>query len=161
MQEDLRECHKQTTVQDKQFNLFSHIFRIILDHHAPLKTLRIRGNQAKFMTKELRKSIMNRQRFKNRNLKWPSRENFLAYEKAKKLCNSLNKKVKKKMLRKMESWVVKRFGVQANFSFNQKASFIMITYQLNDNHIIDDESELVKTFNSYYIKIVTFKHINL
>ena len=69
--------------------------------------------------------------------------------------------MKKKRLRKKESWVVKRFGVQANLSFHQKASFIMITFQLNDNHIIDDESELVKTFNLYYIKIVTFKHINL
>ena len=47
------------------------------------------------MTKELSKSIMNRMRFKNKYLKWPSRENFLAYEKAKNLCNFLNKKAKK------------------------------------------------------------------
>ena len=50
--------------QDKQYDLFSDIFRTILDHHATLKTERIRGNQAKFMTKELRKFIMNRSRFK-------------------------------------------------------------------------------------------------
>ena len=50
--------------QDKQYDLFSDIFRTILDLHAPLKTKRIRGNQAKFMTKELSKSIMNRSRFK-------------------------------------------------------------------------------------------------
>ena len=37
--------------QDKQYDLFSDIFRTILDHHAPLKTKIIRGNQAKFMTK--------------------------------------------------------------------------------------------------------------
>ena len=55
--------------QDKQYDLFSDIFRAILDHHAPLKAKRIRGNQAKFMTKELSKSIMNRSRFKNRYLK--------------------------------------------------------------------------------------------
>ena len=36
---------------DKQYDLFSDIFRTILDHHAPLKTKIIRGNQAKFMTK--------------------------------------------------------------------------------------------------------------
>ena len=80
---------------DKQYDLFSDIFRTILDHHAPLKTKIIRGNQAKFMTKELSKSIMNRSRFKSRHLKLPSRENFLAYKKAKNLCNSLNKKAKK------------------------------------------------------------------
>ena len=80
---------------DKQYDLFSDIFRTILDDHAPLKTKVIRGNQAKFMTKELSKSIMNRSRFKNRYLKWPSHENFLAYKKVKNLCNSLNKKAKK------------------------------------------------------------------
>ena len=30
--------------QDKQYDLFSNIFRTVLDHHAPLKTKRIRGN---------------------------------------------------------------------------------------------------------------------
>ena len=55
--------------QDKQYDLFSDIFRTILDHHTPLKTKRIRGNQAKFMTIELSKSIINRPRFKNRYLK--------------------------------------------------------------------------------------------
>ena len=47
------------------------------------------------MTKELSKSIKNRSRYKNRHLKWPSRENFLAYKKAKNLCNPLNEKAKK------------------------------------------------------------------
>ena len=36
-----------------------------------------------------------RSRFKNRYLKWPSRENFLVCKKAKNLSNSLNKKGKK------------------------------------------------------------------
>ena len=53
--------------QDKQYDLFADIFRTVLDHHAPLKTKRI--NQAKSMTKELSKSIMNRSRYKNRYLK--------------------------------------------------------------------------------------------
>ena len=43
---------------------------------------KLRGNQAKFMTKELRKAIMDRSRLKNKYLKRPSRENFLAYKKA-------------------------------------------------------------------------------
>ena len=43
---------------------------------------KLRGHQAKFMTKELIKAIMDRSRFKNKYLKW--RENFLAYKNAKK-----------------------------------------------------------------------------
>ena len=86
--------------QNKQCDLSSVIFRTILDHCAPLKTKIIRCNQAKFMTKELSKSIMNRLRFKNRYLKWPSHENFLACKKAKNLCISLNKKAKKTYFKK-------------------------------------------------------------
>ena len=45
------------------------------------------------MTKKLNKAIMNKSRLKNKYLKkWPSRENFEAYKKVKKKCNSLNKK---------------------------------------------------------------------
>ena len=73
---------------DKQNNLFSDIFRTIFDHQDPLKT-KIRGNQAKLMAKEPNKSIMDRTRFKNRYLKRPFCENFLAYKKATNLCNFL------------------------------------------------------------------------
>ena len=45
---------------------------------------KLRGNQATFMTKELRKAIKDQSRLKNKYLKWPSRENFLAYKKIKK-----------------------------------------------------------------------------
>ena len=74
--------------------MFSDIFRTTLYHHAILKTERIRGNKAKFMMKELSKSIMKRSMYKNRYLKWLSHENFLAYKKVKNLRNSLNTKAK-------------------------------------------------------------------
>ena len=112
--------------------MFSDIFRTILDHHVPLKTKTI-GNQATFMTKDLSKSIMNRSSFKNRFLKWPSCENFLADKKAKNLCNSFNKKAKKTYFEKAtetESWLGKCFGVQSNLSFHQKALFVIMTQQL-------------------------------
>ena len=53
------------------------------------------------MTKELRKAIMDRSRLKNKYLKWPSRENFLAYKKVKNICNSLNNKLKKDLFKKI------------------------------------------------------------
>ena len=39
--------------QDKRYDLFSDIFRTILNHHASLKTKIIRANKATVMTKEL------------------------------------------------------------------------------------------------------------
>ena len=50
---------------EKPYDIFTSIFRRILDKHAPLKVKKLRGNQANFMTKELRKAIINRSRPKN------------------------------------------------------------------------------------------------
>ena len=44
--------------------MFTSIFRKVLDKQAPLKMKKLRGNQAKVMTKELRKAIMDQSRFK-------------------------------------------------------------------------------------------------
>ena len=61
---------------EQQYDIFTLIFRKILDKHVPLKMKKLRGNQAKFMTKELSKAIMDRSRFRNKYLKLPSSENF-------------------------------------------------------------------------------------
>ena len=80
------------------------------------------------MTKELRKAIMDPSRLKNKYLKWPSRENFLAYKKVKNICNSLNNKLKKDLFKKI------------------------ILIDINGN-IVEDEQKLTKEFNSYYTNI--------
>ena len=38
---------------------------------------------------------MNKSRLRNKYLKWPSREHFLAFKKVRNKCNSLNEKAKK------------------------------------------------------------------
>ena len=139
--------------RDKQSDIFSDIFKTFLDHHAPFKTKVVRGNQAKFMMEELRKSIMNRSSFKNRYLKWPSRKNFLAYSKEKNLCNSLNKKAKNTYFeRAKENGIMgstlKPFLSSKGFIHNND-----ITVEI-DNKIIEGKSELAKTFNLHCIHIV-------
>ena len=91
-------------------------------------------------------------------MKWPSRENFLAYQKVKNLCNSFNKKTKNTYFEKatedgiMSSknvWsIVKLFLSSKGFIHNNNISIEI------DNKITGDESELAKTFNSHYINIV-------
>ena len=77
-----RELIKSNSYNDElQYDIFTSIFRKVLHKHAPLKMKKLRGHQAKFMTKELRKAIIDRSRFKNKYLKW--RENVLAYKNAK------------------------------------------------------------------------------
>ena len=70
---------------------FTNVFTYVLDKHQPLETKTIRGNHAPFMTKNLRKAIMNRSRLRSKYLKRRSRENFLEHKKEKTICNSLNK----------------------------------------------------------------------
>ena len=48
------------------------------------------------MTKDLSEAIMMKSKAKNQYLKWPSRENFLAFNKAKNKSISINEKVKKR-----------------------------------------------------------------
>ena len=86
------EMHKYNT---DMYSTFSDVFRSVLDKQAPLKRKIIIGNQGPFMTKQLSKAIMNRSKLRIRYFKWPSRENFLDYKKAKNTCNNLIKFAKK------------------------------------------------------------------
>ena len=52
------------------------------------------------MTRELSKAIMTKSKVKKSYVKWPSRENFVAYKKAKNKCNSLTRKPKRKFSKK-------------------------------------------------------------
>ena len=68
---------------DKPYDDFYNLFKTITDKHAPIKQKRVRGNNAPFMTKELREAIMDRSRLRNKYLKYPSRENFVNTKKMK------------------------------------------------------------------------------
>ena len=77
------------------YSKLTEIISEVLEKHAPTKSKIIRGNQAPFMNKKLSKSVMDKSRIKNKYLKWPSRENLLAYKRIKNKCNNLIKKSKK------------------------------------------------------------------
>ena len=79
---------------DPYLNL-TEIFSSILNKHAPIKSKKIRENQAPFMNKYLSKIIMQKSKVRSNYLKWPSRENFFTYKKVKHKCNSLVRKSKK------------------------------------------------------------------
>ena len=80
------------------FDKLTKIFKETTDKHAPQNKERIGDSQASFMTKELSKQIMKRSKSKNLYFKWPSRENFFAYENEKKKQKQTNKKNPKKQM---------------------------------------------------------------
>ena len=79
------------------YESFSDTFKAVVNKHAPLKEKIVRGNNAPFMTKELRKAIMNRSRLKKKYQDWPSRENFKNWKKQTVI--NFAEKLKKNILR--------------------------------------------------------------
>ena len=67
--------------EKNMYESFSDTFKAIVNKHAPLKDKIVRGNNAPFMTKELRKAIMNRSGLKKKYQDWPSRENIKKWKK--------------------------------------------------------------------------------
>ena len=85
--------------EKNMYEIFSDTFKAVVNKHAPLKEKIVRGNNAPFMTKELRKAIMNRSRLKKKYQDWPSRENFKNWKKQKNKCNKLCRKAKKEQFK--------------------------------------------------------------
>ena len=118
---------------------------------------------------------MNKSRIKNKYLKWPFRENYLAYKKIKNKCNILVKKSKKRYFQENASetssssksfWnTVKSFissnGTLSNYNIiieapndttlTTKGGNLVSIRAKNEIH---DEKILVEMFNNYYINVV-------
>ena len=65
------------------------VFSSITEKHAQLKQKILRGNEAPCMTKELRKAIYTRSRFKNKYNKNPTDENKARFKKQRNKCLSI------------------------------------------------------------------------
>ena len=129
----------------------SEIFSDVWNYHAPLKQKSVRGNYALFMTRELSKAIMTKSQIKNSYVKWPSRENFTAYNKAKNKYNSLTRKAKRKSFKETT-----KNGVMSNRTFwktvkpfltNKGCMTNDCINSEKDGDIVRDEKVLVELFN--------------
>ena len=117
---------------------------------------------------------MNKSRQRNKFLKWPSLENFLAYKKVKNKCNTLTRKTKKIYF----EYIAKNKNFATNKTFwNTVRPFIRNKGTISDenlkikadriknkndsklvsiktNYCIKDENVLVKMFNKHFRNIV-------
>ena len=141
---------------------FSNLFKKNTYKHAPIKQKKVRGNNAPFLTKELRKDIMDRSRLRNKYLKYPSRENFVNMKKMNNKCNSICRKSKIKYLKRSaekgissskQFWnFIKPFLTNKGCITND--FIIDFTIIRDGDAFIDKESKLMEMFNSHYIYIV-------
>ena len=141
-----------------KYDILTNEFSSLLDKHAPMKSLKIRGNNQPFVTKELRKAIMKRSRLRTKYNKWKSRENFVAYRLAKKECDVLTENAKFQYFSN-----VTKNGIMTNKEFwkvmkpalTNKGVISSESIILDEKgELISDESKLVEIFNNHYINIV-------
>ena len=87
---------------------------------------------------------MNKSRLRNKYLKWPSRENFLAHKKVKNNCNTLTKKTKKRFF----EYIAKNNNFTTSNTFwNTVRPFI------TNKSTISDENIKIKAEENQNIKI--------
>ena len=141
-------------------NTFPHFireFEHILDKHAPMKKKLIRGNNAPYVTKELRKEIRYRSRLKNIARKERTTNSKIAFKKQRNKCT----KIRRDNIRSY-------FENVTNKGTNSKQFWKSILPYLsnkgshgNEDYILEEDNELIKypeqvggIFCDYYTNIV-------
>ena len=78
-------CTASVLLEDPSDNywVFQTFLKQTMDKHAPLKTAKIRANQAPFMNRKLHRAIQDKTRLQNRYRKYKTKENWEVYRKQK------------------------------------------------------------------------------
>ena len=92
---ELRSKLNNDVTSNSNYNNFQSILCQVLEKYAPVKKKYLRANNSPFMTKQLRKMIMNRSRCKNAYFKNKTLENWEKYRKLRNECVKLTRKVKR------------------------------------------------------------------
>ena len=140
-----------------EYQHFLNIFIEILNKHAPMKQKYLRANQGRFMTKDLHKAIMKRSRLRNKFLRDRTDISREEYKKQRNLCVSLLKKAKKDYSANLDIKSVtnnKKFWQTVKPLFSNKVKSKTVIKLVENNAIINDESEIAKIFNKYFVNIV-------
>ena len=96
--QDLKKKLSKLHVTNAPLSKFNDTVLSVLNKHAPKKMKYIRSNNCNFMTKELRKAIMNRSKLRNKFLKTRNEESRRRFNRQKNVCVSLLRKTKRRFL---------------------------------------------------------------
>ena len=125
----------------------------LLDEHAPIKKKFLRANNAPYMTKALRKSIMKRSELKSKYFKNQSTDDFKLYKKHKNYCSKLYKKERKRYYNSMNLTNLndnRRFWKTVKPFLSDKDSHTSKINLVNNEEVISDEIALAETFSKFY-----------
>ena len=138
---------------------FQDIYLSVLNKHAPVKHKYIRANNSNFMTKNLRKEIMLRSKFRNVYLKTITNESKQLYNKQRNLCVTLFRKAKNDYFSTLDNRIVsdnRKFWKAVNPLFSEKTfqeeSITLIDKETDE--IISKNEKIAESFNSFYSTMV-------
>ncbi len=150
----LADISKYITPDVENFNDLSHIFSIICDKHAPLKTKYIKSKQLPYMNSKLRKAIVRKSMLWHRFLKRKTKKNILAFQAQRNLSTSIQRKsistyfAEKCGKKDKHFWEVMRPFLSEKCNDTNQADFML---QEGDRYITDI-TEVCEVFNHNFIK---------
>ena len=131
----------------------------VLNKHAPKKLKYICSNNCNFMTKQLRKAIMNRLKLRNKFSKTRNEESKRRFYRQRNFCISLLRKTKRRcfFFGKIDHRVVsndRKFWKTVGPLFSEKAFHKESIILNNSNKTISNNEELAEPFNKHFSKLV-------
>ena len=120
----------------------------------PMKNKTIRANQQPYVTKEMRKAIMNRSRLQHRYWEYGTENCRLQMKKQENYCNRLYKQERKNYYKNLDPKNIideRKFWLTVKPLYNDKNSGIREKILLVENgELIDDDSQIAETFNNFF-----------
>ena len=150
---DLREALSNQQLNYADFHL---TFLQILDRHALVKKKVVRANNNNFMTKALRKAIMQRSHLKKLFLKSRNAETWNSYKKQRNFCTNLLRKTKKEYFNSLDVCQLndnKKFWKNIRPFFSDKGLNSNKLMLIENEVLVNKEDELANIMNSYYINV--------
>ena len=128
----------------------------MLDNHAPIKKKSVRANDGPFMTKTLRKAIMNRTRLRNICCKDRTADNLKAFKKQRNKCVNILRQAKKDYYKDLN---IKDLTDNRNFwrsvepLFNDKVKTSSTIVLLENEKIVSEDRAVADILNEYFSTI--------
>ena len=132
----------------------------VLNKHAPIKTKKIRGNQSRFMNRDLSRAIMKRSHLKSKYLKNKTNLNRNNFKKQRNLCVKLRDKAIKTDFQNttanLKSDSKPFYDLIKPHMTNKRALCSTDINLIENGRIISDDSEIAGIFVDYYTNIVKY-----
>ena len=128
----------------------------ILNKHAPLKTKYLRANDGHFMTKALRKAMMNRKKFRNRYIKSRTEENLKAFKKQRNFCVRLLRRTKSDYFGNLDPGDLtdnRKFWKTVKPVFSNEVQTNSSITLIEDGKMKTGDLKIAEIFNHYFTNI--------